>query len=99
MGQIWQRRENLDTEVTVGMIPSLLHRLERIPPDTFDLVIVDEAHYARSRTWERVIRHFRPKLLVGLSATPNRTDGRSLLTQAHSLRLRPQRTLQVRCVV
>lgn len=90
-GVIWGRRTELEREVVVGMIPSLVHRLERIPPGHFDLVVVDEAHHARSRTWERVIRHFRPKLLVGLSATPYRTDGRSLLslfdTLAFSYRL------------
>lgn len=79
-GLIWGRRHDLNAEVVVGMIPSLVHRLERTPPEAFDLVVVDEAHHARSRSWERVIRHFRPTLLVGLSATPNRADGRSLLT-------------------
>lgn len=90
-GVIWGRRTELEREVVVGMIPSLVHRLERIPPEHFDLVVVDEAHHARSKTWERVIRHFRPQLLVGLSATPYRTDGRSLLslfdTLAFSYRL------------
>lgn len=90
-GVIWGRRTDLEADAVVGMIPSLVHRLERVPPEGFDLVVVDEAHHARSRTWERVIRHFRPKLLVGLSATPYRTDGRSLLslfdTLAFSYRL------------
>lgn len=80
VGQIWRRWNELEAPVVVGMIPSLVHRLDRVPAGWFDLVIVDEAHHARSRTWERVIRHLQPALLVGLSATPNRTDGRSLLT-------------------
>jgi len=91
VGQIWKKRNDLHTSVTVGMIPSLARRLEHIPPQHFDLVVVDEAHHARSHTWEQVIRHFRPQLLLGLSATPNRADGRSLLslfdTLAFSYRL------------
>jgi hypothetical protein len=53
--------------------------LARIAPDAFDVVIVDEFHHAAGATYDRLLRHVRPKILVGLTATPERTDGRSVL--------------------
>lgn len=52
--------------------------LERdLAPDRFDIVIVDEFHHAspETRTYARLLRHVRPKLLLGLTATPERADG------------------------
>lgn len=54
-------------------------RLEQIPRDYFDVVIVDEFHHARAPTYERLLEHLTPKVLVGLTATPERTDGKSVL--------------------
>ncbi len=42
--------------------------------DTFDLIIVDEAHHACARTYKKTITYFSPKQLLGLTATPNRMD-------------------------
>jgi ATP-dependent helicase IRC3 len=63
---------------TVGMIQTVYNRLDRIDPDTFDCVIVDEAHHAASRTWREVLDHFQPRLRLGLTATPERLDGLAL---------------------
>ncbi|MGD9879965.1 MAG: DEAD/DEAH box helicase [Reyranella sp.] len=43
-----------------------------------DLVIVDEAHHARARTWQRIIDTYPNAAVVGLTATPARGDGRGL---------------------
>ena len=48
--------------------------------DEFDYVIVDEFHHAAASTYRRVIDHFEPKFLLGLTATPERTDGGDLLS-------------------
>jgi superfamily II DNA or RNA helicase/HKD family nuclease len=53
--------------------------LGRIPPDAFDAVIVDEVHHAEAPTYERLLSHLRPRLLLGLTATPERADGKSIL--------------------
>lgn len=49
--------------------------LEQIPADAFDYVIIDEAHRAAADTYQRVISHLSPKFLLGMTATPERTDG------------------------
>ena len=49
--------------------------VENIPPDAFDVVVVDEFHHAEARTYRRLMEHLRPKELLGLTATPERTDG------------------------
>ncbi len=53
--------------------------LESLPPDTYDVIIVDEFHHAAAPTYERMLHHFTPRYLVGLTATPERADGRSIL--------------------
>lgn len=54
--------------------------LEQIPPDWFDVIIVDEFHHAAAPSYERLLTRMKPKFLVGLTATPERADGRSVLS-------------------
>ncbi|CAB4769689.1 unannotated protein [freshwater metagenome] len=49
--------------------------IESIPRDAFDIVVIDEFHHAEARTYRRIIDHLRPIELLGLTATPERTDG------------------------
>ncbi|ARW24935.1 ATP-dependent RNA helicase DBP2 [Pediococcus acidilactici] len=48
--------------------------LQSLPADTFDYVLIDEAHKAGAPTYQRVIDHFQPEFLLGMTATPERTD-------------------------
>lgn len=50
-------------------------RLEQLDPSHFDIIVIDEFHHAKAQTYARVIKHFRPKQLLGLTATPERADG------------------------
>lgn len=52
--------------------------LESLDPDTFDYILIDEVHRATAATYSRVIEHFRPSFLLGLTATPERSDGASV---------------------
>lgn len=54
-------------------------RIAEIPPDHFDVVIVDEFHHAAASSYDRLLTHLQPKVLLGLTATPERTDGKSVL--------------------
>ncbi len=59
-----------------------LHReehLERFAPDAFDYIVVDEFHHAASATYRRVLQHFGPRFLLGLTATPERADQANIL--------------------
>lgn len=56
-------------------IQSLSKRdLTELPPDYYDMVIVDEFHHAAARTYQRLLEHVRPSELLGLTATPERSD-------------------------
>ncbi|EMR07207.1 type I restriction enzyme EcoKI subunit R [Bhargavaea cecembensis DSE10] len=54
------------------------HNMERFSPDDFDLIVVDEFHHAAAPTYERVIEYFRPKFLLGITATPDRMDNKDV---------------------
>lgn len=49
--------------------------MQSIEPDAFDYVIVDEAHRVGSPTYKKVLAHLQPSFLLGLTATPERSDG------------------------
>lgn len=49
--------------------------VENIPAQHFDVVIIDEFHHAEAATYRRVIGHLTPQELLGLTATPERSDG------------------------
>lgn len=48
--------------------------LEKLPPDLFDYIIVDEVHRIGASTYQKVVDHFNPEFLLGLTATPERSD-------------------------
>ena len=48
-------------------------------PESFDVVIVDEFHHAEAPTYRRLLLHLKPKVLLGLTATPERADGQYIL--------------------
>ena len=53
--------------------------LKSLDPSHFDVVIVDEFHHAAASSYKRVLDHLRPKELLGLTATPERSDGLPIL--------------------
>ena len=59
-------------QLQVGMVQSIVRRKHVTTPD---LVIVDEAHHARAKTWEKVLNRWPKAARVGLTATPQRLDG------------------------
>lgn len=66
--------------------------LDRVDPDHFEVVVIDEFHHAEAATYRRLLDHFRPVELLGLTATPERADGENVqkffdYRVAHELRL------------
>lgn len=51
------------------------NHLERFDPATFDYIIIDESHHAGAATYQRILNYFKPKFLLGMTATPERSDG------------------------
>lgn len=52
--------------------------VEKIKKEYYDFIIVDEFHHVAAPTYEAVISHFKPKILLGLTATPERRDGKNI---------------------
>lgn len=68
-----------EADVVFASIQTLHRHLNRFESDRFDYVVVDEFHHAVAPTYRRAIERFRPKFLLGLTATPDRLDGADLL--------------------
>lgn len=49
--------------------------VDQIPADAYEIVVIDEFHHAEAKTYRRIIDHLAPRELLGLTATPERTDG------------------------
>lgn len=46
----------------------------------YDYIVLDEVHHAQANTYQKIIKYFNPKILLGLTATPERMDGKSILS-------------------
>jgi len=72
------RGMDLSHAVQVASVQTVAKRLHLLPPDHFQLIVVDEAHHTTAGTWAKVLQHFRSAKLLGVTATPIRGDGRGL---------------------
>ncbi len=72
------RAMNLAAPVQVASVGTLTRRLNQLPPELFQLLVIDEAHHSNAGQWSRIIQHFHGAHLLGVSATPVRSDGRGL---------------------
>ena len=49
-------------------------------PDAYDYIVIDEVHHAAARSYKQLFSYYRPKILLGLTATPERMDGEAITT-------------------
>jgi superfamily II DNA or RNA helicase/HKD family nuclease len=49
--------------------------LAKFPPTYFDYIVIDETHRASASSYQKIMNHFKPAFLLGMTATPERTDG------------------------
>jgi superfamily II DNA or RNA helicase len=63
-----------DGDVVIASLQTLYRRLHLLDPNAFDLVIIDECHIAMAKTYLESINFFKPRLLLGITATPHRAD-------------------------
>ena len=54
--------------------------LRTFKEDEFDYIVVDEAHHSCGETYKRVLNYFKPKFLLGMTATPERMDGGNIFS-------------------
>jgi superfamily II DNA or RNA helicase len=83
---------DFDEHNIAASIQSIAEHLDDFPSSAFHYLIIDEAHHAAAPSYKRLLSYFRPAFVLGLTATPDRADGQSILETfrdcAHRLSLR-----------
>jgi superfamily II DNA or RNA helicase/diadenosine tetraphosphate (Ap4A) HIT family hydrolase len=81
LGRYTGKEKSPDAEVVFASVQTLgkMAHLRKFRADAFDYIVIDEFHHASAQTYRKVIDHFTPKFMLGLTATPERMDGGDLL--------------------
>ena len=68
---------NYDKDYTFATVQTISKEdnMKRFASDYFDYIVIDEVHRAGANSYQRLLEYFKPKFLLGMSATPERTDG------------------------
>ena len=79
-------RKDIDADYLFASVFTLAKEetLKSFKKDQFDYIIVDEVHHAGADSYKKVIDYFTPKFLLGLTATPERTDGFDIFSMFHN---------------
>lgn len=81
-GDLWvDGIEPNSNEYVFASVQTLNNRLKenKLTPEYYDYIIVDEVHHISANTYRPIINYFQPKVLLGLTATPERMDGANIL--------------------
>ena len=91
-GMYIAEEKDKDAYIVCASIQSVAQNLEDFSPDEFGYIIIDECHHGTANTYRKILGYFKPKFTLGLTATPERTDGEDLLelfqNVAHKLDLK-----------
>lgn len=62
-------------------VATLKNRMDQLPlsPDYYDYIVIDEVHHVAASSYRPILKKFNPKVLLGLTATPERMDGANIL--------------------
>jgi len=71
-------RADLDSRVVIASRQTLAGRIEKYDPEHFDFIIVDECHHILSDEYMKIMDYFRPKHVLGVTATFDRADRKNL---------------------
>ena len=76
VGRYTGKEKNIDVDILFASIQTLgkLRHLRQFPKNIFSYIIVDEFHHAAASTYQNLLKYFNPMFLLGLTATPDRTD-------------------------
>lgn len=80
MGLYSGNQRDLDCEFVFSTIQTIskTNHINHFAKDHFDYIIIDETHRSGADSYLRLIEHFEPKFLLGMTATPERTDGNDI---------------------
>lgn len=78
--------KNVDGDFVFAMIPTMYsnNNYQYFEKDYFDYIIADEAHRSYSLSYKTLLDYFTPKFLLGMTATPERTDGGNIFAMFHN---------------
>jgi superfamily II DNA or RNA helicase len=73
-------------EYIFASIQTVNNRLDELAltPEYFDFIVIDECHHLTANTYRALINYFKPKILLGLTATPERMDGGDIQEDFHN---------------
>lgn len=75
-GELWVGKHTpSDWRHVFASVQMLATKVGDIAPDAYDVVVIDEFHHAQAPTYRRLLDHLQPRELLGLTATPERSDG------------------------
>ncbi|MBL0012579.1 MAG: DUF3427 domain-containing protein [Flavobacterium sp.] len=81
-GELWvDGLEPSSNEYVFASVQTLNNRLKeiKVSPEYYDFIIIDEVHHISASTYRPILNYFKPKVLLGLTATPERMDGEDIL--------------------
>lgn len=79
LGEYTGSQKDVSQTVIFATVQSISKDLEKFSPTDFDYLIVDECHHAAANTYQKIFTYFHPKFILGLTATPERSDGEDML--------------------
>ncbi|MGL4742500.1 MAG: DEAD/DEAH box helicase [Sarcina sp.] len=68
-------KKEINEDYIFATIQSISRYYEMFDAKEFEYIVIDEAHHSASNTYSRVLEYFKPKFLLGMTATPERTEG------------------------
>ena len=73
-------------EYVFASVQTINNKLDELglTPEYFDYIVIDECHHLTANTYRAVINYFNPKVLLGLTATPERMDGGDIQEDFHN---------------
>ena len=76
MGLVGAGYTDYEKDFVFAMVQTLNRdeHLRKYKPDEFDCIILDEAHHSAANTYQKVMNYFKPKLWLGMTATPDKRD-------------------------
>lgn len=79
-GFFYNTIKDTDSDIIFALVQSLgrEYNLKKFKEDQFDYIIIDEFHHAVANSYKNVLNYFKPKFMLGLTATPERMDNRDV---------------------
>lgn len=80
LGLFTGNNKDYDAYYMFATIHSISRHYMDFSKDHFDYIIIDEAHHAYAETYQRILNYFKPKFLLGMTATPERSEGNDIFS-------------------